>query len=464
MDAKTPHLDPAILDDYAERIRRAGTIDRAIYDKYNVKRGLRNADGTGVLVGLTRIGNVHGYMISESEKVPVPGQLFYRGVDVKDLIAGCQAEGRFGYEECSYLLLFGSLPTASQLAEWTKTLEGFRRLPDGFKEDAIMRVPGHDVMNGIARSVLTSFLYDEAPDDLSLQNVVRQCIALIARFPVIAAYSYRAMSHYYNGASLILRNPVPDLGVAENILILSKENREFTRLEAELLDTCLILHAEHGGGNNSAFTTHVMTSAFTDTYSTIAAATLSLRGPRHGGANLRALEQMQGIKAGVKDWKDEDAICARLRDILDRKAGDGTGLIYGLGHAVYTISDPRTEILREKARALAKEKGREEEMELYERVERLAPQVLNQHLSRTREICANVDFYSGFVYEMIGLPHELFTPIFAVARVVGWCAHRLEEIINSGPIIRPAFKAIGKTRPYVPLARRTGTDGGEEAQ
>ena len=454
MDAKKAQLDPALLAAYAERIREAGTIDRALYDKYNVKRGLRNADGTGVLVGLTRIGNVHGYMISESEKVPVPGQLFYRGVDVKDLVEGCQAENRFGYDECAYLLLFGSLPTKEQLAQWTKTLEDFRHLPDGYKEDAIMRTPGRDVMNSIARSVLTAFLYDETPDDYSLPNVVRQCIGLISRFPVIASYAYQAMSHYYHGRSLILRYPVDGLSAAENILLLSKESREFTRLEAELLDICLILHAEHGGGNNSAFTTHVMTSAFTDTYSAIAAATLALRGPRHGGANLRALEQMEDIRKTVSDWSDEDAICARLRAILERKAGDGTGLIYGFGHAVYTLSDPRTEILRERARALAKEKGLEKEMELYERVERLAPKVVNEFRARPHEMCANVDFYSGFVYDMIGIPREMFTPIFAVARVVGWCAHRLEEIINSGPIIRPAFKAVGRHIPYVKIADR----------
>ena len=454
MDGKNPQLDPELLKGYAERMRQAGIIDRSLYDKYNVKRGLRNADGTGVLVGLTRVGNVHGYVISESEKVPIPGQLFYRGVDVKDLVDGCQAEGRFGYEECAYLLLFGELPTKTQLEEWTHALEHLRRLPDGFKEDAIMRAPGRDVMNSIARAVLTSFLYDDSPDDLSFENVLRQCIGLVARFPTIAAYSYQAMAHYYQGRSLLLRYPVEGMSAAENILLLSKESREFTRLEAELLDICLILHAEHGGGNNSAFTTHVMTSAFTDTYSAIASATLSLRGPRHGGANLRALEQMEGIKASVKDWKDEDAICARLEDILERRAGDGTGLVYGLGHAVYTLSDPRTEILREKARALAKEKGREEEMALYERVERLGPQVVNKHRAKPHDMCANVDFYSGFVYDMIGLPRELFTPIFAVARVVGWCAHRLEEIINCGPIIRPAFKAVGKNKPYVAIADR----------
>ena len=287
MDGKRPQLDPALVSEYAERIRQAGTIDHTLYDKYSVKRGLRNADGTGVLVGLTRVGSVHGYVISESEKVPVPGQLFYRGVDVKDLVEGCRAEDRFGYEECAYLLLFGELPSKAQPDEWSATLGSYRRLPDGFKEDAIMRAPGNDVMNSMSRAVLTAFLYDESPDNFSIDNVVRQCIGLISRLPAIAAYSYQAMAHYYQGHSLLIRYPVADMSAAENILMLSKESGRFTRLEAELLDTCLILHAEHGGGNNSAFTTHVMTSAFTDTYSAIAAAILSLRAPRHGGANLR---------------------------------------------------------------------------------------------------------------------------------------------------------------------------------
>ncbi|MGI6497018.1 MAG: citrate synthase [Kiritimatiellia bacterium] len=451
-------MDMARLHAYADRIREGGLIDPALYVKYNVKRGLRNADGTGVLVGLTRIGSVHGYMISESERISVPGRLFYRGVDVKDLVAGCESDGRFGYEECAYLLIFGELPDRGELAEWEHTLDAFRSLPEAFTQNAILRVPGADIMNSLARAVLAAFLYDPDPDDTSLPNVARQCIELVARFPVIAAYAYQAMVHSHRGKPLLLREPMPGRSTAENLLYLAKESGEFTRLDAELLDLCLILHAEHGGGNNSAFATHVMTSAFTDTYSTIAAATLSLRGPRHGGANLRALDQMNALKTAVADWTDEAAITEYLGDILAQRVGESRhGLIYGFGHAVYTLSDPRAEILREKARDLAKAKGREEEFALYERVERIVPAVINSRRATPRPICANVDFYSGFVYDMLGLPRELFTPIFAVARVIGWCAHRLEELVNGGPIIRPAYKAVGQNFPYVSLdERRSG--------
>lgn len=457
MDAKTPQLDSKTLQDYTQRIRTNGTIDAALYDKYNVKRGLRNADGTGVLVGLTCIGSVHGYIISESEKVSVPGQLYYRGIDVNDLVRGCQAEGRFGFEECAHLVLFGELPTADELVRWTQILEDHRRLPDGFKEGAIIRAPGKDIMNSIARAVLTAYLYDPTPDDASIPSTLRQCIELIARFPTIAAYAYQAKAHYHMGQSLMLRHPEPGRSTAESFLFLTRENGQYSRLEAELLDLCLILHAEHGGGNNSAFTTHVVTSAFTDTYSAIAAATLSLKGPRHGGANLRVMEQMDEIGRHVKDWRDDDEVIAYLEQILQKKASDGTGLIYGLGHAVYTLSDPRTETLRVKARELAKVKGREDELRLYETVERLGPQVFNRKRAKPRDLCANVDFYSGFVYDMLGLPRELFTPIFAISRVVGWCAHRIEEILNSGPIIRPAYKAVGQARSYVPIGQRGAT-------
>jgi citrate synthase len=439
-----------------EKIRANGTIDPALYEKFNVKRGLRNADGTGVLVGLTCIGNVHGYIISESEKVAVPGQLYYRGINVNDLVKGFQSEGRFGFEECAYLLLFGELPKAADLAKWQEQLEIHRRLPDGFKEEAIIHSPGRDIMNGIARAVLNAYRYDPKPDDLALTNQLRQCIEMIARFPVIAAYAYQAKAHYYLGASLLLRHPEPGRSTAENFLLLTRENGQYSRLEAELLDLCLVLHAEHGGGNNSAFTTHVVTSAFTDTFSAIAAATLSLKGPRHGGANLRVRQQMDEIKANVKHWDQEGEVADYLQRILQKKAGDGTGLIYGLGHAVYTLSDPRTETLRARARELARTKGREDELRLYEMVERIGPAIFNKGRAKPRDLCANVDFYSGFVYDMMGIPVDLFTPIFAVSRVVGWCAHRIEEIVNGGPIIRPAYKAVGAERAYVPLERRAG--------
>jgi citrate synthase len=311
-------------------------------------------------------------------------------------------------------------------------------------------------MNGIARAVLNAYRYDPKPDDLALTNQLRQCIEMIARFPVIAAYAYQAKAHYYLGASLLLRHPEPGRSTAENFLLLTRENGQYSRLEAELLDLCLVLHAEHGGGNNSAFTTHVVTSAFTDTFSAIAAATLSLKGPRHGGANLRVRQQMDEIKANVKHWDQEGEVADYLQRILQKKAGDGTGLIYGLGHAVYTLSDPRTETLRARARELARTKGREDELRLYEMVERIGPAIFNKGRAKPRDLCANVDFYSGFVYDMMGIPVDLFTPIFAVSRVVGWCAHRIEEIVNGGPIIRPAYKAVGAERAYVPLERRAG--------
>ena len=456
MDTKQPlaNIDADTLKTYADKIRANGVIDPALYEKYNVKRGLRNVDGTGVLVGLTNIGNVHGYIISESEKVPVAGQLFYRGINVNDLIRGFQGEGRFGFEECAYLLLFGELPTVPELAKWHALLDAHRRLPDGFKEGAIIRAPGKDIMNSIARAVLTAYLYDPQPDNLSLPNLLRQSIELIARFPIIAAYAYQAKAHYHLGHSLMLRHPEAGKSTAENFLLLTRESGQYSRLESELLDLCLVLHAEHGGGNNSAFTTHVVTSAFTDSYSAIAAATLSLKGPRHGGANLRVMKQMEEIKTNVKHWDNEGEVGDYLTRILQKKAGDGTGLIYGLGHAVYTLSDPRTETLRGKARDLARSKGREDELRLYELVERIGPVLFNKGRTKPRELCANVDFYSGFVYDMLGIPMDLFTPIFAISRVVGWCAHRTEEIVNGGPIIRPAYKAVGDVRPFTPLDAR----------
>lgn len=449
-----PPVNTVLLKGYADKIRETGKIDPALYPKYNVKRGLRNADGTGVLVGLTCIGSVHGYVISESEKVPVPGKLFYRGVNLSDFVQGFQQEGRMGFEECAYLLLFGELPKSKELEEWKALLGSFRRLPDGFKESAIIRAPGKDLMNSIARAVLMAYTYDPAPDELNLETGLRQSIELIAQFPTIAAYAYQAKAHYHMGKSLLLRYPDPGLSTAELFLQLIREDGQYTSLEAELLDLCFVLHAEHGGGNNSAFTTHVVTSSFTDCYSAIAAAVLSLKGIRHGGANLRVMRQMREIKEHVEHWDDEDELRDYLEKIVNRQAGDGSGLIYGLGHAVYTLSDPRTEMLRDRARALAKSTGRNEEMALYERIERIGPEVINRHHPKSRDLCANVDFYSGFVYDMLNIPIDLYTPIFAISRVVGWCAHRIEELLNGGPIIRPAYKAIVEHRPYVPLEKR----------
>jgi len=444
----------ALLKGYAEKIRATGKIDPALYEKYNVKRGLRNADGTGVLVGLTRIGSVHGYMISESEKVSVPGQLYYRGINVCDLVKGFQSEKRFGFEETAHLLLFGELPCESELKIWNDLLDHYRRLPDGFKESAIIRSPGKDLMNSIARAVLMAYTYDAEPDKLDLETTLRQSIELIAQFPIIAAYAYQAKAHYHMGQSLMMRYPEKGKSTAENFLMLIREDGMYTQLEAELLDLCLVLHAEHGGGNNSAFTTHVVTSSFTDSYAAIAAATLSLKGPRHGGANLRVMGQMQEIKEKVQDWSNEAEVADYLTKILNKEAGDGTGLIYGLGHAVYTLSDPRTDMLREKAHLLAKAKGRDEELALYEMIERIGPGIFNKNRAKPRDLCANVDFYSGFVYDMLNIPIDLYTPLFAISRVVGWCAHRMEELLNGGPIIRPAYKAIFEGRPYKPLNER----------
>ena len=449
-----PEIDAAVLKGYADQIRATGKIEPALYEKYNVKRGLRNSDGTGVLVGLTCIGSVHGYVISESEKVAVQGQLLYRGIDVNDLVRGFQGEKRFGFEECAYLLLFGELPKADQLKGWNELLGSYRRLPDGFKESAIIRAPGKDLMNSIARAVLMAYIYDPAPDKLDIETTLRQSIELIAQFPTIAAYAYQAKAHYHMGQSLMMRYPEKGKSTAENFLMLIREDGMYTQLEAELLDLCLVLHAEHGGGNNSAFTTHVVTSSFTDSYAAIAAATLALKGPRHGGANLRVMRQMREIKEKVEHWDNEGEVADYLTKILAKKAGDGTGLIYGLGHAVYTLSDPRANMLHEKARDLAKAKGREEEMKLYEVVEKIGPEIFNRNRAKPRDLCANVDFYSGFVYDMLNIPLDLYTPIFAISRVVGWCAHRIEELLNGGPIIRPAYKAIFEQRPYKPMTER----------
>ena len=447
-------IDPAWLKARADDVRRAGSIDPALYRRFNVKRGLRNEDGTGVLVGLTTIGNVHGYVMNEGEKQAIDGQLFYRGIDVRDLVEACEREHRFGFEETAYLLLFGELPTAEQLATWQMTLAEHRRLPDGFKENAIIRAPGKDLMNSIARATLMAYTYDTTPDLLDIETNLRQSIELIAGFSTMAAYAYQAKAHYHLGHSLMIRYPDPTKSTAENLLMLIREDGRYTPLEAETLDRALILHAEHGGGNNSTFTTHVVTSSFTDTYSAIAAATLALKGSRHGGANLRVMRQMDEIKRNIPDWTDEGAVADYLAKILNKQAGDGTGLVYGLGHAIYTRSDPRAVLLKAKAQKLAEEDGRSDEFNLYALIERLGPEVIRKLHPGARDVCANVDLYSGFVYDMLNIPKDLFTPLFAVSRVTGWCAHRLEELTNAGPIIRPAYKAILKARDYTPMSAR----------
>ena len=448
--------DKKWLKKQAEKIRKANYIDPALYAKYGVKRGLRNDNGSGVLVGLTTIGNVHGYVMDEGERKAVPGELYYRGIDVKELVKADKREHRFGYEEAAYLLLFGELPTARELADWKNRIGVCRRLSDGFKENAIMKHPPKDIMNALARAVLFAYAFDPdgTPDDLSIDKCLEQSVDLIGSMPTMAAYAYQAKVHYHDGGSLMIRNPDPEKSTAENILMLTREDGRYSKLEAETLDLALILHAEHGGGNNSSFTTHVVTSSHSDIYSSVAASILSLKGARHGGANLRVMRQMEEIMREVSGWNRDENVVRYLEKIADKKAGDGTGLIYGLGHAVYTISDPRAQMLKEKARVLAREKGREEEMRLFESIERLGPAIVKSRHPRAEDVCANVDLYSGFVYDMLGIPKDLYTPLFAVARCVSWCAHRMEELVNAGPIIRPAYKPIYHPRPYVRLSDR----------
>ena len=449
-------VDRKWLEARANDIRKVDFIDPALYRKYNVKRGLRNEDGTGVLVGLTTIGNVHGYVVSEGEKQAVPGELYYRGINVKDIVRADRREHRFGYEETAYLLLFGELPTVRQLINWKNMLGSYRKLSDGFKENAIMRNPSKDLMNAMARAVLFAYAFDPEgdPDDISIEKCLEQSIDLIGTLPTIAAYAFQAKEHYHNGASLFLRNPDPKKSTAENLLSMIRADGKYTKLEAETLDLALILHAEHGGGNNSSFTTHVVTSSFTDIYSSVAASILSLKGSRHGGANLRVMRQMEEIMHNVKDWTNANSVEKYLERIADKKAGDRTGLIYGLGHAVYTISDPRAQMLKAKAEHLAKEKGRMDEMRLFECVEERGPAIIKARHPRAEDVCANVDLYSGLVYDMLGIPKDLYTPLFAVARCVSWCAHRMEELINHGPIIRPAYKPLFHPKKYVMLKDR----------
>ena len=429
-------------------------IDPAYYEKWDVKRGLRNADGTGVLAGITQIGNVLGYYVQDGERFPMEGRLIYRGIDLGDLVDGFMSENRFGFEETAYLLLFGALPTREQLKLFQRALSVHQPLPPMFTEDMILRAPSADVMNKLARSVLSLYSYDDAPEDRSLESELGKAIALIARLPTIAAHAYAAKRHYYDDESLYLHRPQEGLGVAENFLYSVRHDNQFTQEEARLLDLCLVLHAEHGGGNNSAFACRVLSSSGTDFYSSIAAAVGSLKGPRHGGANKKVMEMFGYIEYGVKDWRDEDEIRSYLGRILRREAGDGSGLIYGMGHAIYTLSDPRAVLLKKFAKSLAAKKGVLDEFELYEAVERLTPEVLSASGQR-KVVCANVDLYSGLVYKMMGIPQELYTPLFAVARVVGWCAHRIEEVYNPGnKIIRPAYKAVAPARPFIPLDQR----------
>jgi citrate synthase len=445
---------PSMLQGLTNIVEKNDYIDPGLYTKYDVKRGLRDSDGKGVLVGLTRIGNVYGYDIVDGKPVAVPGKLIYRGYDVVDIIHDIENSEKYGFEQVIYLLLFGELPNASQLAEFDALLGQFRELPNNFVEDMILKSPSSDIMNKLARSVLVSYSYDPNPEDVSILNNLYQCIQLIARFPAMVAYGYQAKRRHYDGKSMYLHNPLPNLSTAENFLRMIRADKNYDRLEAELLDLALILHAEHGGGNNSSLTVHVVSSADTDTYSAIGAAVGSLKGRCHGGANIKVMEMMDDIKANVKDWTNEKELGDYLRKIIRKEAYDHSGLVYGQGHAVYTISDPRAILLREKAKKLAEAKNCMEEFNLYCLIEQIFPGIFKEEKGAGKSICTNVDFFSGFVYSMLGIPRELYTPIFAVSRIAGWAAHRMEEIISGGRIYRPAFKQVGDFREYVPLYKR----------
>lgn len=432
-----------------------GKIDPELYAKYDVKRGLRDINGNGVLTGLTDISEIRSSRMENGVKIPCEGQLFYRGYSIEDLVRSMPSDHSFGFEVTAYLLLFGELPNKEQLDGFIKQLSFYRTLPTNFVRDIIMKAPSGDMMNTLARSVLTMYSYDDAPDDISIPNVLRQCIQLIAIFPLLSVYGYQAYRHYHDGKSLYIHQPKPELTTAENILRILRSDKQFTPLEAKVLDIALMLHAEHGGGNNSTFTTHVVSSSGTDTYSAIAAALGSLKGPKHGGANIKVVRMFRDMKEQVKDWTNENEICDYLTRLLDKKAFDNAGLIYGMGHAVYSVSDPRARIMECFAEGLSKEKGREDEYGLYMRVARLAPQVIAEKRRIYKGVSANVDFYSGFIYSMLDLPMELYTPIFACARIAGWSAHRIEELINAGKIIRPAYKAIHPERTFPGMESET---------
>ena len=443
-----------IIEDLAAKATEKSKIDPALYERYNVKRGLRNADGTGVLVGLTEVGEVMSYIVDDVERVPIEGRLFYQGIEISDLVSGFFEKKRFGFEETAYLLLFGELPTTGEQENFEKLLAELRPLPSGFTEDMILKAPSPDIMNKLARSVLALYPYDDDADSIDIRNVLRQCIELIARFPVLTAYAYMARRHYVDKESLFLHAPLPEYNTAQNILHMIRPDGLFSELEARILDLALVLHAEHGGGNNSSFVTHCVSSSGSDTYSVIAAAIGSLKGPQHGGASNKAYAMMQELKGEVKNWRNEMEICGYLTKILNKEAYDRSGLIYGIGHAVYTVSDPRTKLLRDYARMLAFEAGREDEYELYTLTERLAPEVFSRVKKNDKIVSANVDFYAGFIYSMLKIPPELFTPIFACARIAGWSAHRIEELVSGGRIMRPAYKCVQNRRRYVPVESR----------
>ncbi len=447
--AMTPEIEAL-----SARCIKNNHITAELYEKHQVKRGLRDLDGKGVVTGLTEISKIVSSKQVDGKSVPCEGELYYRGVDVRDLVGGFLAEDRFGFEETVYLLLFGELPSMPELSNFCRLLGQERSLPKNFVRDVIMKAPNQDIMNSLAKSVLTLYSYDKNANDTTLSNVLRQCLQLIANFPLLSVYAYRAYRHYIKGKGLIIHNPDPTLSTAENILRLLRADKSFTQLEARLLDLALVLHAEHGGGNNSTFTNHVVTSSGTDTYSAMAASLCSLKGPKHGGANIKVTHMLADIKKHIADWNDDEEIKAYLLKILNKEAFDQSGLIYGMGHAVYSISDPRAGVFKDLVEKLSIEKGKEKEFALYNNVARLATEVIAEKRKIYKGVSPNIDFYSGFAYSMLELPEELYTPIFAIARVAGWSAHRMEEIINAGKIIRPAYTAVSESKPYVKLSDR----------
>ncbi len=443
------------IEDLSELCIENNQIDMSLYDKYEVKRGLRDLNGKGVLTGLTEISEIHASDVDENGvSHPCDGELFYRGVNVKDIIAGFTKDKRFGFEEVTYLLLFGKMPDKKELSDFTKLLGEYRCIPPNFVRDIIMKKPSRDIMNAVARSVLMLYSYDDRADDLSIPNVVRQSLQLISELPLLAVYSYQAYRHYHKGGSLIIHEPDPNLSTAENILHLLRADGKYTPLEAEILDIALVLHAEHGGGNNSTFTTHVVTSSGTDTYSSVVSSLGSLKGPKHGGANIKVVKMFDDIKEHVKDWDNQDELSSYVDKILHKEAFDRTGRVYGMGHAVYSLSDPRAKVFKKFVEELSVEKHMEKEYKLMSDVERIAAELIAKERKIYKGVSANVDFYSGFVYRMLGLPTELYTPIFAVARISGWSAHRIEELINCNKIIRPAYMNVCDRKEYVDLKDR----------
>ncbi|MBR1853622.1 MAG: citrate/2-methylcitrate synthase [Lachnospiraceae bacterium] len=439
--------------DYAQLCREADQIDQSLFDQYEVQRGLRDKNGNGVLTGLTNISRIESFKMVDGVKTPCEGKLWYRGYDCIELVKGF-SQKRFGFEEVAYLLLFGELPNEEELKTFRHVLAAERTLPTNFTRDVIMKAPTSDIMSSMTRSVLTLASYDKNCKDTSVENVLRQCMGLISLFPVLAVYGYHAYNHYENDESMYIHRPSKKLSTAENILMMLRPDKEYTELEARVLDTALVLHMEHGGGNNSTFTTRVVTSSGADTYSVIAAALCSLKGPKHGGANIKVVEMMRDLEKHVSDWADEDEVRAYLQKILNKEAFDQKGLIYGMGHAVYSLSDPRAQVFKSFVEKLAREKGRDKDFALYSMIERVAPELIGKKSRIYKGVSANVDFYSGFVYSMLEIPLELYTPIFAIARIVGWSAHRIEELLNMDKIIRPAYKSVMDERVYIPMEER----------